>query len=248
MVRTSDAIADKIFVFTVPQTIGAPIYEATPVCDGIYSQFLRCWQDDVQVSCPGFIGLVSYDGSNAQDAAITLDTSLDANSVTQYGTYKVRINTAPNSQQSLSETDEFFLYAVDCETSVAVPASDSITVLGGTIDLTTTIDPTPDANCGTLALSATYGVNNDPIPEFMVQSDYTLTITPTEPTHVGVYELNLQVDPSYVGNPFSYSVSSTITILPCVITDFSTDSGVPIDDISYVIEGTQISVDILAFV
>ena len=72
----------------------------------------------------------------------------------------------------------------------------------------------------------------------MVLDGFTLTITPTLQTHVGTYELNLKVESDYEPNTYEPTVQTTVTILPCVITDFSTDSGDAIDDIFYVIEGT----------
>ena len=72
----------------------------------------------------------------------------------------------------------------------------------------------------------------------MVLDGYTLTVTPTLQTHEGTYELNLKVKSDSEANQYEETVQSTVTILPCVITDFSTDSGDAIDDIFYVIEGT----------
>ena len=127
---------------------------------------------------------------------------------------------------------------------MTAPASDSITVLGGSIDITVTIDPVPDELCGTLVLTVTLDDGSEYPSEFMELNDYTLTVTPTLQEQVDTYVLDLSVEPDNGDNPYSTSVQSTVDVLDCVIIDFGTDSGTPIDDISYVIEGTQIDIDI----
>ena len=78
----------------------------------------------------------------------------------------------------------------------------------------------------------------------MELNDYTLTVTPTLQEQVDTYVLNFNVVPDNGDNPYSESIQSTVDVLDCEIIDFGTDSGTPIDDISYVIEGTQIDIDI----
>ena len=83
---------------------------------------------------------------------------------------------------------------MDCQIFSSAPTSSDTSVLGAPIVITTTIDPMPDALCGNMDLIITEGANEDPFPsDFMELDGYTLTVTPTLPTHAGTYELNLKV-------------------------------------------------------
>ena len=89
---------------------------------------------------------------------------------------------------------------------MTAPASDSITVLGGSIDITVTIDPVPDELCGTLVLTVTLDDGSEYPSEFMELNDYTLTVTPTLQEQVDTYVLDLSVEPDNGDNPYSTSV------------------------------------------
>ena len=115
---------------------------------------------------------------------------------------------------------------MDCQIYSDAPTTSETSVLGAPITITTTIDPIPSALCGNMELEITQGVDEDPFPsDFMVLDGYTLTVTPTLPTHAGTYELNLKVKSDNGDNTLEETMQSTVTILPCVITDFDTAPG-----------------------